>query len=245
MKPGLLCGIVLVAGCHHPGAAVTAAEERGVSDARCDRLSPAKSLITTPYSAYAEGEAAQIRALFSRARELMGKDVATGEELFMVMVKEDPRRPQEAVYLLRTPPRPGPREYRVVHARAKEQIQLQDSGIDAEATEAPVDAEMAHALEQSWGVMALAARWPDRKGSIARMKWPGIFYTFDYRGDNVYGQGDTVSPSAGTCSAALVNLGELLARYADAQDETKRRAIREELLRQSRALGMRLEAHTP
>jgi hypothetical protein len=93
--------------------------------------------------------------------------------------------------------------------------------------------------------MALGARWPDRSGNFARMKWGGSCHVFDYRGDNIYGQGDTVSPSAGTCSAALVNLGELLIRYADERDEAKRRALREELLRQSRALAARLEVRTP
>ncbi len=163
----------------------------------------------------------------------------------MVMVKEDPRWPQEAVYILQTPPRTEPREYRVVHVKAKESVTFRVEAAEAETSEAPLDPELAHALEGSWGTMALRARWPDRSGNLARMKWAGRYYVFDYRGDNIYGQGDTVAPSAGTCSAALVSLGELLIRFADERDETKRRAIREELLRQSRALSARLEVRTP
>jgi hypothetical protein len=105
---------------------------------------------------------------------------------------------------------------------------------------APLDAEVAQALERSWGVMALAARWPERKCSVARVKLPGTFYTFDYRGDNVFGQGDTVSPEAGTCSGALVELGELLVRFVDEPDGKKRGDIRTDLLRRSRALAERL-----
>jgi hypothetical protein len=74
------------------------------------------------------------------------------------------------------------------------------------------------------------------------MKWGGVPYTFDYRGDNVYGQGDTISPEPGTCSAALVDLGELLMRFADEPDQKRREAIRAELLKRSRTLAERLKA---
>lgn len=158
----------------------------------------------------------------------------------MVMVREDPRRPEEAAYILQTPPRPTPREYRVVHARAKEQIAFKGVDVGADFTESPIDAEVAQSLERSWGSMTLNARWPDRDGTIDRMKWGGTLYTFDYRGDNVYGQGDTVSPAPGTCSAALVEISDLLMRFADERDANKRGEIRAELLRQSRSLAERL-----
>jgi hypothetical protein len=158
------------------------------------------------------------------------------------MEKEDPGRPQEAVYILRTPPRPEPPEYRVVHVKARESITFRVEPAASDATEAPLDAELAQALERSWGTMALGARWPDREGALDRAKWGGILYTFDSIGDNGYGQGNTISPDPGTCSAALVELSELLMLFADTPDEKKREEIRAELLRRSRALAERLEA---
>ena len=171
----------------------------------------------------------------------------SAEQLFVVMVKQDPRLPEEAVYILVTPPRLTAAQYRVMHVKARDSVAFRVDAAEADVTEAPIDGELTHALVQSWGAMTLGARWPEREDRIGRtMKWPpGVEYTFDYRGDNVYGQGDTVSPSAGTCSAALVNLCELLIQYADERDPTKRGAIREELLRQSRALAARLTARTP
>jgi hypothetical protein len=176
--------------------------------------------------------------LFSRVR--WSKPGEPGEELLMVMVKEDPRSTQEAVYILQTSAPSGRRAYRVVHAKARQSVTFREDPVEADVMEAPVDADVAHGLERSWGAMALGARWPERTTNIARMKWPGIFYTFDYRGDNVFGQGDTVSPNPGTCSAGLVNLGELLKRYASEQDATKRQTIRDQLLRESQALAARL-----
>ena len=111
--------------------------------------------------------------------------------------------------------------------------------MDAEFTSAPLDAEVARVLERSWGVMARRAQWPDRQGTISRMRG-GAQYTFDYSGDNVYGQGDTISPEPGTCAAALVDIGELLMWFADEPDAVKRGVIRAELLRQTQALAQRL-----
>jgi hypothetical protein len=201
------------------------------------------SRLTDPDPGAAREEARVSSTLFSHVP--WSKPEAPAEELFMVMVKQDPRLPQEAVYILQTPPRPEPREYRVVHVKAKESVTFRVEPAEGDATEAPLDPQLARALERSWGTMALGARWPDRSGNLERMKWAGSYYIFDYRGDNIYGQGDTVSPSAGTCSAGLVSLGELLIRYADERDATKRGAIREELLRQSGALAARLEMRTP
>lgn len=204
----------------------------------CARLSPVMSRRTDDNWGFAKAEAVLSATLFSRV-PVPTDEKPEVEDLFMVMVKEDPRSTPQAVYILQTPNRPEPREYRVVHVTARERVLFRVEPVESDATEAPLDAELAGALEQSWGSMALGARWPDREGSIDRMRG-GSIYTFDYRGDNVYGQGDTVSPDPGTCLAALVSLGELLMRYADERDETKRRTIREELLRESRVLAVRL-----
>jgi hypothetical protein len=182
-----------------------------------------------------------MEALFARARELMTGDATVAEGLFIVMVKEDPSSAAEAVYIMQTPPRRAPREYRVVHVRTTERLPSEDGGVHAVVTEKAIDPGAAEVLERSWGTMARAARWPDREGSIARMKFGGTVYTFDYSGDNVHGQGEAVSPEPGSCSDSLVGLGELLARFADEPSEGRRDTIREELLRKSQALAERLD----
>jgi len=159
----------------------------------------------------------------------------------MVMVKQNPYAPEEAVYILRTPPRPLPPEYQVVHARARQPIAFNEASVSADFSEAAIDPSAVHALERSWGVMAREARWPDREGEIARMKWGGVHFTFDYRGDNVYGQGDTVSPERGTCAASLVEIGDLLIRFVDEPDGQKRAALQLRLANESRALSERLK----
>ena len=156
------------------------------------------------------------------------------------MVKQDPRHTEEALYVLKTPPRPAPPEYRVVHVRAKESLAFKHAAVGADFWEAPIDAEAVHALERVWGTMPLGARWPNREEGF-RKKWGGPAYTFDYRGDNEYGQGYVV-PSAGTCTSELVAIGELLIRYTDEPDATKRQPIRAELLRRSNVLAARLQA---
>jgi hypothetical protein len=170
----------------------------------------------------------------------MKGDVMTRPEMVMSMIVEDPRRPQEAVYILQTPPRSNPREYLVVHARANQHLVFQQAGGGVTFTEAKLDKELVDALVRSWGTMARHARWPDRDRTSARMKG-GTVYTFDYIGDNIYGQGDTVSPESDTCSGALVDVSDLLIRFVDEEDDTRRRAVRIELLRQARALAERVE----
>jgi hypothetical protein len=148
------------------------------------------------------------------------------------------------MYILRTPPGPTPTEYKVIHARAKASLLSQSASgpsAGADFSEAAIDAETAHAIEHAWGTMALRARWPDREHALAQTKLDGVRYTFDYRGDNVYGQGATVSPDSGTCTATLTEIGELLGKFADERDFHKRAIFRDALLEKSRRLAERLK----
>ena len=70
-----------------------------------------------------------------------------------------------------TPPRPTPPEYRVIHARARQTIAFNEATVSADFSEAAIDANAVETIERSWGSMTREARWPDRKGKIARMKW--------------------------------------------------------------------------
>jgi hypothetical protein len=204
----------------------------------CDALSPAPSRVTDPDPGHARTEAVISGTLLSRA--LPGSVQSSTDELVLVMVKQDPHTTEEAVYITRTVPRPTPPEYKVVHARSKVRLSARDEPGGADLNEVAIDAGLVQALEQSWGSFTLRARWPDRKSSISMMKFGGTTYTFDYAGDNVYGQGYTISPERGTCTAALAELGELLTQFADQRDETKRTSIRAELLRSSQRLSDRL-----
>jgi hypothetical protein len=197
--------------------------------------------LLNPDPGVAREEAELSRVLLARVPK---HDPVTGiapKRLVLVMLREDPRRAQEAVYILRTASRPTPPEFVVVHATARESIVLGAENAEATFTEAAIDGDAVTALETSLGTMTLGARWPDREGTIARMKWSAVIYTFDYHGDNVHGQGNTVSPEEGTCSAAAVELGELLIAFADAPDEIVRRELRARLLERSGALSRRLK----
>jgi hypothetical protein len=204
----------------------------------CDALSPALSRLTDPDPGHARTEALISATLLSRA--LPGFVQSSTDELVLVMIKQDPHTTEEAVYVMRTAPRPTPPEYKVVHARSKVRLSARDEPGSADLSQVAIDAGLVQALEQSWGSFTLRARWPDRNSSISMMKFGGTTYTFDYAGDNIYGQGYTISPERGTCTAALAELGDLLAQFADQRDETKRASIRAELLRSSQRLSDRL-----
>jgi hypothetical protein len=209
-------------------------------DLGCDRLSPAPSRLTDPDPETARNEAAVSGALLSRVPSGGSANINV-PELLVVMVKQNPRATEEAVYILRTAPRPTPTEYEVVHARAKGRLMYGDgSDVGVDFTQARLDSGAVDAVRRAWGPMTLEARWPDRERAIAMMKFGGTIYTFDYQGDNLYGQGYTISPQRGTCADSMVELGDLLSRFADAQDESKRAAIRAQLLARSGVLAKRL-----
>jgi hypothetical protein len=240
MKTLTRLGVVsLLAACHSKGLSggLAVPHEDG---AACERLAPARSLLTHPTWEFALEQAALSRTLLARARELGDRTRDDPEQLILTMIKDDLGRPQEAVYIMRTRPRPRPPEYRVIHVRAREALVFPTERVEVDLTETTVESEIVRALEQSWGTMALGARWPDRKGQISRVR-SGASYTFEYRGDYVYGQGDTVNPDSGTCSASLVELAELVAQFADEPDPNKRSTIRAELLRNSHILTERLK----
>lgn len=163
----------------------------------------------------------------------------------MVMIRQNPYAPEEAVYILRTPPRPTPPEYKVIHARAHASLvfkDVNDPNVGADFTESAVDTSTVQAIERVWGYMTMRAHWPNREDAIARLKWGGTRYVFDYLGDNVHGQGDTVSPEHGTCAGGLVELAELLIRIADEPDTQKKKVLHSELLEQSWTIFERLNA---
>jgi len=234
--------MILSAGCHCPPLPIAKPAPIGLSE--CDFLSPVGSRLTDANIGPARQEVVVSATLLSRVPPPTSANLVTADELFMVMIKRNPYAPEEAVYILRTPARPTPTEYKVVHARAKESLlfkDVNDPSVGADFNEAPIDTATVLALERAWGAMALRARWPDREHSIARMKWGGTVYTFDYRGDNVYGQGDTVSPEHGACTGSLAELGDLLMRFADEPDANVRDIFRVKLLRQNQALVERLK----
>lgn len=208
---------------------------------QCEPLSPVPARLTDPDPGAALQEAAVSATLLSQVPASTSENIDRALELRLVMIKQGPNAPEEAVYILQTPPRPAEREYEVVHTRAETSILETNAKTNSNSTKAPIEPETAVAIMHVWGAMAIGARWPNRERSIKQMKWGGTAYTFDYRGDNVYGQGDTVSPESGTCAAALVALAEELMRFADEQDDEKRSAIRTDLLRQARALAERLD----
>ncbi|HYQ05187.1 MAG TPA: hypothetical protein VER96_41215 [Polyangiaceae bacterium] len=182
------------------------------------------SRLTDADTGVARQEVVVSSTLLSRVPSITTENISTAEELLAVMVKQSPYEPEEAVYILKTPPRPTPPEYKVVHTRAKASLLSQDINdprVGIDFAEAAIDAAAVQAIEHSWGTMALRARWPDREHAIAQMKLGGVRYAFDYRGDNVYGQAATVSPQRGTCTGALAAVAELLGRYADERESEK------------------------
>jgi hypothetical protein len=232
----------LIGGCHCIGT--TTPSSAHVSVGQCDNLNLMGSRLTDADTGQARQELAVSANLLSRVPRITSENIATAEELLVVMVKQNPYAPEEAVYILKTPPRPSPPEYKVVHARAKASLlsrDINDPRVGVDFSEAALDAETEQAIERAWGRMTLQARWPDREHAIAQMKWGGVRYAFDYRGDNVYGQGATVSPERGTCTGALIGIAELLARFADEQDAQKQAALRDALVAESQALTQRLE----
>jgi hypothetical protein len=228
---------VSLLGCHCARVAVEAKGPQPAPPA-CDLLSPVASTLTNSETTLARQEVVVSATLLSRVPR---RDSVDGDELFMVMIKQNPYAPEEAVYILQTATHPP--GYKVIHARAKSSLvfkDVNDPSVGADFTEAAIDVEATQGLERSWGSMTLKARWPERKDAIARMKYGGTVYTFDYRGDNVYGQGNTISPEGGTCTANLVELGALLSRFADEPDIQKRAVLRAQLVEESRALSKRL-----
>jgi len=230
-----------IGGCH--SAASTGTRSAAAAHEQCDNLNSMGSRLTDPDTGLARQEAVVSATLLSQVPRITSENIATADELLVVMVKQNPYSPEEAVYILKTPPRPTPPSYKVVHARAKASLLSQDINdprVGVDFAEAAIDAEAVQAIERAWGTMALRARWPDREHAIAQMKWGGVRYAFDYRGDNVYGQGATVSPDRGSCTGALAKIGELLGRFAEEPDAQKRAALRDALVAESRALSQRL-----
>ena len=245
MKPVLAASVLLwvtatIGGCH----CVPPATKVDDSRVQCDNLNSVGSRLTDADIGLARQEAVVSATLLSRVPRVTGENILTAEQLLVVMIKQNPYAPEEAVYILRTPPRPTPPEYKVVHARAKASLLFQDindPSVGADFAEAAIDGETVLAIVSAWGTMAVRARWPDREHAIAQMKWGGVEYVFDYRGDNVYGQGATVSPDRGTCTGALAQIAELLSRFADERDSDKRADFRAMLVAKSRSLAERLK----
>lgn len=211
----------------------------------CDRLSPVLSFRTDPDPGLWQEEATTSAILFSRVPRATSEHPDV-EELSLVLLKDDPRVPQEAVYVLRSR-RQQEAPARVVHVRAKARIEDKSTDVEIATSEGMIDIEVAQSLDLSWGQMTLDARWPERTESLAHMGkvagllWRGARYTFDYSPGSLRGQGETVSPAPGTCAASLVSLGELLINFADASDPNRQRALRDELLNQSNALAARVK----
>jgi hypothetical protein len=230
-----------IVGCHCAPVATSSSAD---VLSQCDNLNLVGSRLTDPTIGLARQEVVVSATLLSRVPRITSENIATAEEVLVVMVKIDPYAPEEAVYILKTPPRPTSPEYKVVHARAKASLlfkDINDPSIGADFAEAAIDADTVLAIERAWGAMALRARWPDREHAIAQMKWGGVHYVFDYRGDNVYGQGGSVSPDRGTCTGALAEIGELLSRFADERDLQKQAVLRDALTAKSRSLAERLK----
>lgn len=211
----------------------------------CDHLSLRSAPIALPAPGFARKEASFSATLLSKVPMTNSLE---DEQLLLVMAKE--YIPDEAVYILQTPPRPEPREYRAVHARAKEQLRFDGTAVDAEFKEAPIDPELVRAIESAWGPMALGARWPTRTENLQSMRlqtigWGSPRYTFDYSGDMVYGQGTTMSPARGSCAALLIEIGELLIQFIDAPDLAARAAIRIRLMKLSQHLSARIAEPPP
>lgn len=242
-----LCALGIIASCQATAPTGSAAPVRAE---RCDLLSPRGSLITHPQYSFAQHEANVAAVLFSLLREQPLKNGFPEREPLMIMVKERPGVPQEAAYILRSAPGPGPVTYEVVHVRAKQQIVVGGAQVGIDAATSNIDAQTVQALEQAWSLMAREARWPNQEeASRATLTEVAAWdkantYTFDYLGDAGYGQGMVTVPRPGTCAAALANLGDLLTHYPHA-DEANRRRIATQLRQQSEALAKRITGPPP
>ena len=207
----------------------------------CDRLEPRPSPVSDPNYFSSPGYEATVAAtLFSRISA--GK--AGDEELLMAMVNDTIPQPQEALYILAPPPRPTPvGQYRVVHARARSRVNQGESAVNADFSEAFLDLDAVAALERVWTGMTAAARWR-RSDEILPTKvavhGPSRQFTFDYWGNHVFSQGMTTSSEDGSCSAALVSIGKVLVRFADAPNEQERRALRGKIMGEIQKLSERL-----
>jgi len=207
----------------------------------CDRLEPRPSPITNPNYLSPPGyEETVATTLFSRVSA--GK--AGDEELLMAMVNDTVPEPQEALYILAPPPRPTPiGQYRIVHARARSRVNQGGSAVEADFSEAFLDRDAVAALERVWTGMTATARWRTRDEILptkVAVHGPSPQFAFDYWGSHVFSQGMTSSREDGSCSAALVSIGELLFRFADEPDEQERRALRGKLLGEIGKLSERL-----
>ena len=195
----------------------------------CDHLEPRPSPLTYPnYSLSPQYELALAGTLFPRVP--LGK---TGDdELLMVMVNDTDPEPQEAVYILAPPPSPTPvAQYRVVHVRARSRVA--ETAVEADFSNAFLDRDTVAALERVWTGMTAAARWRTRDEVLpAKVAIHGSssHFTFEYWGNHVFSQGMTFARNKGTCSAALVSIGELLGRFADQPNEQARHALQEQIM---------------
>src|SRR5690606_30322565 len=103
-------------GCHStallPGPNAVAAPRQ------CEALSPVASRLTDPDPGHALREAAVSATLLSQVPAPTSENIDTALELRLVMIKQGPHAPEEAVYILQTPPRRKAREYEVVHTRS-------------------------------------------------------------------------------------------------------------------------------
>lgn len=235
---GMITALSLACSCAHVAMPT---RNLNIANSPCDFLSPIGSRLTDPDSHLARQEAVVSATLLSR---IPPRDSTAAAERLMMMIKQNPYAPEEAVYILRTAPRPTPPEFTVIHARAKESLlfkDVTDPAVGADFSEAPIDPRAIQALERAWGTMVVASRWPDRKAAIGRLKLGGTNYAFEYLGDNVYGQGSAVSPEPGSCEGSLAGLGSLLMRFADEPDPRKRDILRTAIVAQSNALTERLK----
>jgi hypothetical protein len=230
----LTAASVLSCGPGKPKGAVQATTE-------CDHLEPRPSPVTDPnYLSTPDYEVAVASTLFSR----VPSGEAGNEELLMVMVNDSVPEPQEAVYILASRPGTTPvGQYRVVHARARNRVAQGGPSAEADLSEAFLDQDAVAALERVWTGMTATARWRTRDEILPTkftIHGPSRQFAFDYWGSHVFSQGMTSSREDGSCSAALVSIGEVLARFADEPDERGRHALRERLVSEIGRLSERI-----
>jgi hypothetical protein len=233
--------LLVLAGCHCPSPSPRHAAPPDAAESTCDFLYPRAAPVTSPgYSAFPEHEVAVAKTLFARLDALH-----PAEKIFLVMMKDKIPVPEEAVYVLAPAPSPVPStHFRVVHVRAKQRIP-DDRSVEAELSEAFLDKLAVLALERVWSKMTGTARWQSREEVIRLdpaqyLANPVPEFNFEYWGPHVFSQGETLLLDPTTCSAALASIGELLMRFADEPDASRRAALREELMRHIEQLARRL-----
>jgi len=199
--------------------------------AECDRLVPVLARVTPATEGAHWFEHAVADSLLRRLKE-DGEDTRREEEEVFMMLKEPELDPQEAVYLTFRRG-PAPRLHRIVHARARSN--LFDLVFETHFTEALVDQEFAEAVGRVWGEMTIRARWLP----IETWRIPERRYTFETVGPPRT-QGLARDPAPGTCAGALVEIGELLAEYADTSDDGARQGLRRQIMDASKTLLERL-----